>query len=674
MRTSCYKFFAGDAAWSAAGRRQAGRRSPRSFRPHLEVLEGRTLLSAGALDSTFGTGGQVTTDFPGFTQPSALALAIQTDGKIVAAGSANETTSEDIALARYNPDGSLDSGFGTGGRVTTTVGSTFNQVGLVFNHVGLALQPDGKIVASAEILSRSASDPNTETTHLVLVRYQPDGSLDAGFGTAGEAKLDNVGGSSVVIQPDNKILVAGTNFVQNIHLPPPSTSAVGTLARFNPDGSLDVGFGTNGVVTNFGSGGYTIGMALQVDGRVVALTELFVAATTSDVTRFNPNGSVDNTFGSSGQAVVGISALSLALQPDSRIVVAGFVPVTLGTAFAVTRLKTNGTPDATFGGGSPVITNFGSSTGASADAVAVQQDGRIVVAGQELTLGTTSPPVFEFGLIRYDPNGNIDTTFGNSGQVVNNFGRTQSSANALAIQADGKLVAAGFARNDPGASDQVFAVARYLADPPIADPNQRFLTHVYLDLLGRLPDPSGQASWTGLLNQGATRTQVVQMIEASAEYQSDAVQYLYGYVLGRAADSTGMSGWSNFLAQGGTAEQLEANLLGSDEYFAGRGGGNNNSFLQGVYRDVLGRSLDSSGSQTWNQALSAGVSRTDVAAAILASRESDTDEVQALYAKILRRTADSSGLSFFTNDIQQGVPNEAVLATLAGSDEYFARP
>jgi hypothetical protein len=145
-------------------------------------------------------------------------------------------------------------------------------------------------------------------------------------------------------------------------------------------------------------------------------------------------------------------------------------------------------------------------------------------------------------------------------------------------------------------------------------------------------------------------------------------------VLGRAADPTGLSGWSNFLAQGGTAKQLEAFLLGSDEYFSGRGGGTNSSFLNSVYGDVLGRSVDASGSQTWNQALAAGISRTAVAAAILGSLESDTDEVQALYVKILRRPADSSGLNSFTNALQQGAPVEAVLAALAGSAEYFARP
>jgi hypothetical protein len=254
--------------------------------------------------------------------------------------------------------------------------------------------------------------------------------------------------------------------------------------------------------------------------------------------------------------------------------------------------------------------------------------------------------------------------------VATTFGVSISTAVGVALQPDGKIVAAGFAQDGSTSANDVFAVARYLGDTP----NQRFVTHVYLDLLRRYPDAAGMASWIGLLNQGVSRTQVVQMIEGSQEYHADEVQYLYGFVLGRPADPLGMSIWRGFLDRGGTAEQLEFILLGTDEYFAGRGGGSNTNFLQGVYRDVLGRTIDSAGAQGWGQALAAGDSRTVVAAEILASRESDMDEVQAMYLKILRRPADSAGLNFFTQDLQQGVPNEAVLAALAGSDEYFTRP
>ena len=121
------------------------------------------------------------------------------------------------------------------------------------------------------------------------------------------------------------------------------------------------------------------------------------------------------------------------------------------------------------------------------------------------------------------------------------------------------------------------------------------------------------------------------------------------------------------------AEQLAALLIGSNEYFTRRGGGSNGGFLQALYSDVLHRAPDPGGMQVWMQALNSGMSRTMVARAVLASRESDTIEVQGFYSLYLRRPADSTGLSFFTNLLQQGLSEEAVIAMLISSDEYVAK-
>jgi uncharacterized delta-60 repeat protein len=320
--------------------------------------------------------------------------------------------------------------------------------------------------------------------------------------------------------------------------------------------------------------------------------------------------------------------------------------------------------------------------------VAIQPDGRIIVAGNVQPTAYISIGTSSFELIRYNPNGSLDGSFGFGGEVTTTTFPTTSAlvtalttcyASAIALQPDGKIVAAGsagFTGNTHTSFEipPIFAVARYLGDTPMADPNQRFVTHVYLDPLGHMPDSYALSFWTGVLNQGTTRTQLVQMMETSQEYHTDELEHLYGYVLGRAADPVGLSAWSSFLAQGGTAEQLEAILFGSDEFFAGRGGGTNATFLQSLYQNALGRSIDSAGAQSWGQALAAGVPRTVVADGILGSQESDMDEVQLLYLTILHRPADTSGLSFFTSLLQQGVPNEAVLAALAGSGEYFGRP
>jgi uncharacterized delta-60 repeat protein len=605
---------------------------------------------AGDLDPSFGTGGEVTTTFPPNSSAQASAVVIQPDGKTVVAGTAKvfEPGSGEVALARYNPDGSLDPSFGTGGQVVTT--------GNGLSTGGLALQADGKIVVVAQ-------GSNSTGTQMLLIRYLPDGSLDSGFGTAGEVTLNNAGGSSIVILPDGKIVAAGINAVNT------TANLTETVARFNPDGSLDSGFGTGGMV-GLNSGGASSGLALQADGKILV-------AFGSEVARLNADGSLDSLFGNSGEATVGFGVSGgPAVQPDGRIVVVGNTGTYLDFAIAVGRLNTNGTLDATFGAGGSVSTGLGPGTnGLQAFGVAIQPDGRIVVAGNTgggYPLGYTS-----FELIRYNPNGSLDGSFGTGGEVTTTFTIFPSaSPSAVALQPDGKIVAAGVAVGPNGHAlvPPAFAVARYLGDAPIADPNQRFVTHVYLDLLGHMPDSYALSFWTGVLSQGTTRTQLVQMIESSQEYHTDELEYLYGYVLGRAADPLGLSAWSNFLAQGGTAEQLEAILYGSGEFFAGRGGGTNATFLQSLYQNALGRSIDSGGAQSWGQALAAGATRTVVADGILGSQESDMDEVQLLYLTILHRPADTSGLSFFTSLLQQGVPNEAVLAALAGSSEYFARP
>jgi hypothetical protein len=191
-------------------------------------------------------------------------------------------------------------------------------------------------------------------------------------------------------------------------------------------------------------------------------------------------------------------------------------------------------------------------------------------------------------------------------------------------------------------------------------------------LLGRVVDPGGLTFWAGLLDQATARAEVIRRIEASQEYHARVIQDLYGYYLGRAADPTGLATWNLFLAQGGTAEQLAAMLVGSPEYFSNHGS-NNTAFLQALYRDVLQRPIDPSGQQGWGQALAGGATRANVAAAILASPESDMREVQGLYHQFLRRSADSTGLAGFTNSLQHGTSNEEVLAQIVGSDEYFGR-
>ena len=227
----------------------------------------------GTIDNTFGTGGFVIPVFGYVAYCNAVVL--QSDGKIIAAGYSynGELGGRGFALARYNSDGTLDTSFGSIGRVwLTTIGS-----GEIRD---IAIQPDGKIIAVGN------TDPNTGN---MILRLNTDGSLDTTFNNTGYTTIP-VELNSVAIQPDGKIIGAGTNGSQYV------------LAGFNPNGLPDNSFGTNGIVTTvFGSNSSIVKVLIQPNGKIVAC-----GGTGGDfsVARYNPDGSLDTSFDSDGKVVV----------------------------------------------------------------------------------------------------------------------------------------------------------------------------------------------------------------------------------------------------------------------------------------------------------------------------------------------------------------------------------
>jgi virginiamycin B lyase len=197
--------------------------------------------------------------------------------------------------------------------------------------------------------------------------------------------------------------------------------------------------------------------------------------------------------------------------------------------------------------------------------------------------------------------------------------------------------------------------------------NQRYVSQLYLDLLHRPVDPIGLANWATMLDQGVERFRIVWGIISSPEYHNLVIQDLYHRLLNRTASPLELEGWQSFFTLGGTVERAEAVILGSDEYLA-----HHAAFLAGVYADVLHRNIDDTGAQAWSQALAQGMSRADVALAILRSLESDQDEVTDSYGLLLHRRPDATGLSFFTTTLQNGLSNELAIALIAVSDEYLA--
>jgi len=548
---------------------------------------------------------------------TAAAVAVQSDGKIVVAG---DVTASELGVARYNTDGSLDNSFGTGGLALMAVPSGDGQLA---NRI--TLQPDGKILVVGN------SD---------LARFISTGTPDSSFGTVGLVTL-TPDGSDLALQPDGKILVLVGIATQS-------------LERFNPDGSLDASFGSGGHANLNPASAGEYAFVLQPDGRIIVAGSL--------LERYNPDGTIDSSFGTGGQVTLNFSgaAADVALQPNGRIVVAGQEVSSL----ALERFDTNGSVDTTFG--SDGLATFQTGVRPEASRVLIQGDGKILVDGNFVYTGFTQS-FHVFLLARCNPNGTLDPTFGNSGPGVTTSESDQGGD--IALQSDGKIVSVDVLTYV--GSQPMPSVDRLTADPPISDPNQRFLAQVYLDLLQRPIDPSGLAGWSSALTSGATPAQVVAAIESSPEYHTLEVAYLYGFLLNRQVDPLGNSSWVNYLNQGGTYQQLQAMLLGSAEYYNTRGGETNTGYLQALYTNLLQRQIDPVGTEVWGQALASGTSRSTVAADILGSIEADTDAVEALYYGLLRRAADPSGLNAYVTALQAGVTNEAIVALIAGSNEYF---
>ena len=371
----------------------------------------------GDLDTTFGDNGFAFVGFGdvGLDFSRANAVATQADGKIVVAGDARTSginfDQTAFGLARFNNDGTLDSTFGSGGRVQTTF-DAFNVAAAV------AIQSDGKIVVAG---FAAASTAGTAVRSLALARLTSTGELDSSFGTGGKKTVSiGAGGevSAMKIQTDGRIVVAGT--VRRT-----GTGADFLLVRFLSNGALDTSFG--------------------------------------QTTQFpNLSGSVSTDFGGEDRAN------AMAIQSDGKIVVAGVTEFAGDSAFAVARYGSNGLIDSTFGGFGRVVTNFvsndhGGSTGDAAFGVAVQGDGKIVVAGRAET--DTGLARTDIALARYNTNGTLDTTFGTGGKVTTALvagdpQRANDVAFAVVIQPDGKIVTAGFT----GVTSQVFALVRYTAN------------------------------------------------------------------------------------------------------------------------------------------------------------------------------------------------------------------
>jgi len=381
----------------------------------------------GTLDTTFELDGIVITQV--LTNADfAKALVIQPDGLLVAAGYSDNGTDYDFSAVRYNTDGSLDTTFDTDGKVTTPVLSAGDVA------TSVALQTDGKLVLAGYAYDGSANV-------FAAVRYNSNGSLDTSF--SGDGKQTTNFGSiddeanSVVVQANGRIILAGHSYNGN--------TFDFALVRYTTAGALDTNYDGDGKVTTsvLINDNIAYGIKLQSDGKAIVAGA--GDATNSDfaLARYNTNGSLDGAFNTTGTVATDIGNRpnrynAVARQTDGKIVAGGYASNGQNDDFAVTRLNTDGSLDTTFGGTGKVLTPVLASNDV-VNAVAIQSDGKILAAGSALN-GATN----DFAIVRYNTDGTLDTTFDTDGKVVTSIIFGDDVVTSMAVQSDGKIVVAGY--------------------------------------------------------------------------------------------------------------------------------------------------------------------------------------------------------------------------------------
>jgi len=399
-----------------------------------------TPLPEGSFDPAWSSDGIVA--IPNTPTLSVFAVARQSDGKIVLAGSTGQQT----LVMRLNADGSLDHGFGGTGMVTKAVGSNSAAY-------AVAVQPDGKIVL--------AGQADSATPDIAVLRYTANGTLDPLFDNDGIKVVDlgtGESGAAVAVQPDGKIVVAGTKGN--------ASTADGFVVRLTPTGNLDSSFDGDGVADTsgklavkdlvggmaLGPGGTIVTCGLQDEGTHQRLLAV----------RYTSTGAFDTTFDSDGVAAVTSTddttiATAAAVTPSGQTLCAGWLTSATSTHILVARFTDSGALDPTYNGNGLALSNV-PTNGDEGTGIAVQHDGKVVTAG----LSGDGGMIVE----RFNKSGAMDTTFNGTGYVDVKVDGKTTMANAVLVQPDGKIVAIGGSQSSPESAVAI----RLLGDttPPTA--------------------------------------------------------------------------------------------------------------------------------------------------------------------------------------------------------------
>jgi uncharacterized delta-60 repeat protein len=506
--------------------RPASRTRPRAIRLAVEQLEDRlTPSTGGVLDPTFGSGGQLFSSFSN-NWDGANAVVAQPDGKIVIAGGfnpLNSKTGSDFLLARYNADGTLDTSFGSGGHTVTDFGSSGDNA----NAVALQPQADG----TSKILVAGMTASKKGIGEVALARYNANGTLDTTFGTNGKV-ITSLGGSAtewvtaMAVDSSGRILVAGyTNGNPNV------SGDAATVLRYTANGALDTSFGSGGkLITNVRilvHADHSVGIALQPDGKIVLASQTLDSAASAwefITARFNTNGTTDSTFGSGGVVTTHVGNSDefggVAVQGDGKIVVGGSEMGGSPFAYYLLRYNADGSLDANFGTGGTVAVQApgGFPIDVRSSEVVIQADGKILAEGE---FGDAARQYNHLGAVRVNPDGSVDTGYGNGGWASAPFGN--ADVQAIALEPDGRLLLAGIGYPIGISRPKDVFLVRFLGSAPqvgsfTASPN---------------PVPSGGSTTLTASNitdgnPGATVTQVAFYLDSNGDGVLDAGDTLLG--------------------------------------------------------------------------------------------------------------------------------------------------
>jgi uncharacterized delta-60 repeat protein len=680
-----------------------------SFRPALEALEHRTLLSAGALDLTFGGSGKVITHV-GIGTPSlegARAMAIDQQGNIVVAGTAKIGNDYDFAVLRYHPDGTPDTSFGNNGKRTIDVDGSGHDDGAY----GVAIDSKGRIVLAGYANNGTEDD-------FAVVRLNANGSLDGTFNGTGievtAVAVPSPGSSAayaVTVDASDRIVAAGYAKIGN--------DDDFAVVRYNTDGSLDTTFGGSGKRTvDMDGAGFddkVYGVAIDSQGRIVLAGQVNNGIDSDiGIARLTTTGALDGTFNNgTGKIITHVGNVSpsfdaahgVAIDPQGNLVVAGTSKLGTDYDFTVLRFTAAGNPDGTFGNsGKRTIDVAGNGHDDGAYGVAIDWHGRIDLAGYASD-GSTNSVAFA----RLLSDGSTDSTFGNAGKFVTSASSTGGNNQAYGMAADafGRVVAAGYAAN---ATDSDFATLR-LTDNTVSfndntGGNQLTLQRVQsagvdnIQLLrnGTVIDsrPTSSVTSYAITDSAGNDTLTVKYDASGGSFNfpvtfhgdtangvTDTFQFEAGNLPLHTQPGVVTAVGLQPVYYTNVGQLSFQNTSGIDTFYgpdtkdrstALAGLSANERFVQALYLDALGRAGSKAELDGWVTILNAS-GQAAVAKGIEHSLEASDHLVKSWYVTFLGRQAQGGEEMGWSNALAMGdpAPEELLLSKFLVTPEFFAR-